>query len=252
MRHVHFDVTDSTNAQARSLAGEHPGETLLVTAAEQTAGRGRQGRAWLGPHGGAWMSVVWPLRKSPPAYIGASLAAAVAVLRALGEVVGQKADAFTVKWPNDILLGGKKIAGVLCEQCQGGAPTVGYLVIGIGVNVDFDPALLGNDLRQPATSLRAAQSAVPTVEDVIGAVSRRLVEVMAVFEDEGLAESILPELRSRLANVGTMQTVGAAGRTTTGRVLGIDAAGRLLLECEGGVVACESGELLADAAKTER
>ena len=78
MRRIHFEVTDSTNSQARLLAAAHPGERLLVTAAEQTAGRGRQGRQWISPRGGAWLTIAWPMRLAPAAYRAASLAAASA------------------------------------------------------------------------------------------------------------------------------------------------------------------------------
>jgi BirA family biotin operon repressor/biotin-[acetyl-CoA-carboxylase] ligase len=247
MRRVHFDVTDSTNSQARRLAEAHPGETLLVTAAEQSAGRGRQGRVWQSPRGGAWMSFVWPMRQAPSAYAAASLVAAVAVLRAVRDVAPECASGLQIKWPNDLLLGGRKVAGILCEHCSGGQSRTPALIVGVGVNVDFDPVELTESLRHPATSLRAVRGRAVDVEGVITAISRRINESMVVFESEGINDSMLAELRGRLAYVGTAQTCSAAGREIRGRVLGIDAVGRLLLESESGEVACSAGELLAGA-----
>jgi BirA family biotin operon repressor/biotin-[acetyl-CoA-carboxylase] ligase len=248
MRRVHFDVTDSTNLQARRLAEAHPGEALLVTAAEQSAGRGRQGRAWQSPRGGAWLSIVWPTRHEPSVYSAVSLVAAVAALRALRDVEPACASRLQIKWPNDVLVDGGKVAGILCENCPvGGSSRAPALIIGVGVNVDFDPAELGVELRHPATSLRAVGGRAVAVEEVIAAVSGRISEFMTVFELEGLNDSMLAELRGRLAYVGTVQTCSEAGRQMRGRVLGLDAAGRLLLKCESGEVACSAGELLVDA-----
>ena len=113
MRRVHLAVTDSTNSHARGLAAVHRGERILVSADEQTAGRGRQGRRWQSPRGGAWMSLAWPMCNPPGAYGTASLVAAVAVLRGLCEAAPACADFLEVKWPNDLLLKGRKVAGIL-------------------------------------------------------------------------------------------------------------------------------------------
>ena len=117
MRRIHFEVTESTNTEARRLAAEYPGECLLVTAATQSAGRGRHGRAWESPRGGAWLSVVWPTRQPPLAYAAVSLVAAIAVRRALLEVVDTHR--LQIKWPNDVLIDDRKVVGILCEQWPG-------------------------------------------------------------------------------------------------------------------------------------
>jgi BirA family transcriptional regulator, biotin operon repressor / biotin---[acetyl-CoA-carboxylase] ligase len=243
MHHIHFTATDSTNSQARRLAAEHPGERLLVTAAVQTAGRGRQGRVWESPRGGAWLSFVWPTRQPPRAYAAASLAAAAAVRRALAEAAPEVAPELRIKWPNDLLLSDRKVAGILCEQIPATPPASGLLIIGVGVNVEFDLALLPPDLRHPPTTLRAAAGRSIAVDAVANEVARRLAEAMTQFESEGLSPSLLAELTASLANVGTVRTWQSAGGDATGRVLGLDDAGRLLLEGPAGVTACETGEL---------
>ena len=167
--------------------------------------------------------------------------------RALLELVGHDAIDLVVKWPNDLLLADCKIAGILCEQCPGAAGAGdGVLIIGMGVNVDFDPALLGSDLRHPATTLRACLGRSFDVEEAIVAISRHLAHAMETFEREGLSKTLLAELRANLAYVGTLRTWNSPRGAVTGRVLGLDDAGRLLLECESGRVVCEAGEFLTE------
>lgn len=242
MRHIHFDVADSTNTQARRLAVERPGERLLVTAAVQSAGRGRQGRTWESPRGGAWLSLVWSTRQPPAAYAAASLAVAVAVRRALAEAAPEVADGLRIKWPNDLLLADRKVAGILCEQIPASSPASGFLIIGVGVNVDFDLALLPPDLRHPPTTLSVAAGRPIAVDAVVDAMARHLIGALTQFESEGLSASLRAELTSNLAYVGTIRTWQTAGGAVTGRVLGLDDRGRLLLESASGVIACESGE----------
>lgn len=242
MQRFHYDTIDSTNSEARVLAAEHPGDALLVTASEQSAGRGRQGRTWHSPRGGAWMSVAWPMSRPAPAYAATSLVAGAALRRAVRQVAGGAAD-LLIKWPNDLLAGGRKLAGILCEQCPGASGATGTLVIGIGVNVDFDGALFPPEVRRSATTLREAAGRAATVEEVIAATAREVAVAMQALEREGLSEELLAELRGALAYVGEVQVWGSPRGVVTGRVLGLDGVGRLLLETADGIIACESGEL---------
>ncbi len=246
-------------------------EPLLITAAEQTAGRGRRGRAWHSPRGGAWMSLAWPMSHEAAWYAGVSLAAALAVRQGVADIIEQisKAEppaasrqptALHIKWPNDLLIDDHKVAGILCElfavprrlavdspPAQEGSPTAGVLIVGVGVNVDFRLEQLGSthELRHPATTLAAALCRNVDVEQVITAVSSRLLQSLDVYERAGLTPSILQELRRHLAYVGTVQSWHAPRAVVTGQVLGLDDLGRLLMATDQGVVACEVGELVA-------
>lgn len=245
MRRVHFAVTDSTNSQARSLAAQHPGECILVTADEQTAGRGRQGRRWHSPRGGAWMSLAWPMRHAPAAYGTASLVAAVAVLRGVSDAAPECAARLQIKWPNDLLISGRKVAGILCEQTlAAGAGRAGTLLIGVGVNVDFDGALLASDLRHPAATLRQESTGPVAVEHVVDAVAAHLTQLLDEFEAEGFSEAIAQTIQRRLAYVGAVRSIELAGRVATGRIAGIDAHGRLMIQAADGETVYASGELL--------
>jgi BirA family biotin operon repressor/biotin-[acetyl-CoA-carboxylase] ligase len=243
MRRFHFDVTDSTNTQARRLGAEHPGEPLLVTAAEQSAGRGRNGRTWHSPMGGAWLSVAWPRRRPAAAYAAVGLVAAAAVRRALVDAAPEVAERLRIKWPNDLLLDDDKVAGILCEQSADGTGGPGVLIVGVGVNVDFDPATLPEGLRRPASTLSAALGRSVPVEPIVEAVALRLAEALTTFETDGLAPTMLAELRAHLADFGKRRTWDGPQGYISGVIRGIDDAGRLLLEGPHGPLACETGEL---------
>jgi BirA family biotin operon repressor/biotin-[acetyl-CoA-carboxylase] ligase len=261
MRRIHFELTDSTNTQARLLAAAHLGERLLVTAAGQTAGRGRQGRQWVSPRGGAWLTIAWPMRLAPAAYRAASLAAAVGVRRALVELLtrGMPAEAATfaprplIKWPNDVLIDDAKVVGILCEQSLSSASNGNVIYIGIGVNVAFDQTLLdepigGEKLRHRATTLSNAAGRAIDVDDVIKLVSAEAAAAMEQLEVCGFAgaaspgPSLLDELRESLAYVGTRRTWLSPRGEISGVIVGIDDDGRLLLD-GGDVTACDAGEL---------
>jgi BirA family transcriptional regulator, biotin operon repressor / biotin---[acetyl-CoA-carboxylase] ligase len=250
LRRIHYETIDSTNTEARRLAEGGLVEPLLVTATEQFAGRGRNGRSWHSPRGGAWLSLAWPVRKPPIAYSAISLAAAVGVLRGLQDIVTYAAD-IRIKWPNDLLVNDRKVVGILCEQLVS-AGSAQAIIIGVGVNVDFDPAALPSDLRHPATTLRAAFGKELTVDEVNRAVAERLVEVLEEYELYGLTMSVISEVRDRLAYVGSQRLWSTAAGTIEGRVAGIDDAGRLLLDTATGRIACETGEFAAAQEAADR
>jgi BirA family biotin operon repressor/biotin-[acetyl-CoA-carboxylase] ligase len=252
MIRFHYDSIDSTNCQARRLAEQRPGERLLVAADEQFAGRGRQGRFWRSPRGGAWMSLAWPMVNSPRQYAGASLVAAVAVRRAIISALGAAAAAIEIKWPNDLLICDRKVAGILCEQKLAGAAKPSVLIVGVGVNVDFDAAHLASThadgaLRHPATTLRSACGVVVPVSAVVDAVADHLEDEMERFEQDGLSRPLVDELRANLAYVGATRPWSTPNGVVTGRVIGLDDAGRLLLDIDGATVACEAGEFACES-----
>ncbi|QIB28073.1 biotin--[acetyl-CoA-carboxylase] ligase [Caloranaerobacter azorensis] len=148
---VHFNSIDSTNIKAKKLAAEGAKEGTVVIAEEQTMGRGRLGRGWVSPKGkGIWMSIILrpnidPIDASKVTQIGAA-----AVWSALSKV---GVDAY-VKWPNDIVLNGKKVCGILTEM-SAELNRINYLVIGIGVNVNINSQEFPNEINNIATSIKA-------------------------------------------------------------------------------------------------
>jgi len=215
--HLHLRTTSSTSDRARELAAAGAPHGTLVTAAEQRAGRGRQGRRWSGTPGRALlMSVVL---REPHALL--PLAAAVAVARACGP------DA-RVKWPNDVQLAGRKVAGILAE----GRPQEGWAVLGVGVNVAVRPTDLPDELHATATGLGLEPADLPAV------LARVLDEL-----DAALAlplEELLTAWRARDALRGRI--VGWSGGE--GVAAGVDGHGRLLVELtDGSRAALDAGEV---------
>jgi BirA family transcriptional regulator, biotin operon repressor / biotin---[acetyl-CoA-carboxylase] ligase len=214
---LHLRVADSTNDRARALAAAGAPHGTLVTAGEQSSGHGRQGRTWSAPPGRALlMSLV--LREYPRLL---PLAAALAV----ADVAGH---ATTIKWPNDVLLGERKLAGVLVE----GRPQAGWAVLGIGVNVAVRPEDLPPELRKRAASLELPPAAVePTLSALLSALERRLAEDDAVT---------VHDLRARDALHGLRIDWGRGH----GVAAGIDDEGRLLVDHEDGTrSALDAGEV---------
>jgi BirA family biotin operon repressor/biotin-[acetyl-CoA-carboxylase] ligase len=222
----HLRHTDSTNLRARELAIAGAPHGTLVTAAAQSAGRGRQGRGWRAPAGGSLlMSLV--LRDPPPRL---ALIAGVAVAAA-AETLDTERRAALVKWPNDVLLDGRKVAGILVE----GRPQQRWAVLGIGLNVAFAPSDLGPSLANRAASLGLV--AGDDVERARVEVLRELTRVLVQPDRE-----VLDRLRSRDALHGRPVS-WAAG---SGIGAGIDAAGRLRVDTERGMVALDAGEVHLD------
>jgi BirA family biotin operon repressor/biotin-[acetyl-CoA-carboxylase] ligase len=150
--HRHFRVTDSTNARARELVEAGAAGGTVVTAAEQTAGRGRQGRSWTAPPGKAllYSAILRPLDER---HLLLPLAVPLAVCEAAEELAPEVE--CMVKWPNDVWVDGRKLAGVLIEA----KPQDGWAVIGVGLNLSIAPSEFPPDLRETAVSLSTTSAA---------------------------------------------------------------------------------------------
>ena len=218
--HLHVRVLDSTNTRARELAAAGAPHGTLVTAGEQRAGRGRQGRTWSAPPGRALLSSL--VLRDPPRLL--PLLAGVAVAQ-----VAERAGVWAqVKWPNDVLVDGRKVAGILVE----GRPQERWAVLGIGVNValrliDFPP-----ELRDTAATLGLEPSAVP-------ATLAALLEVLEPWLERP-AEAVLDAVRERDALRGRRITWSAG----EGIADGIDGEGRLVVRADDGSrVTLDAGEV---------
>ena len=219
---AHHCLTDSTNRHARELAADGAPHGTLVTAAEQSAGRGRQGREWTAPTGSAvLMSLV--LREFDELL---PLAASVAVSEAC-EAAGVNC---SIKWPNDVWIDGRKVAGILVE----GRPQEGWAVLGIGLNVGTEAEQLPSELRETATSLRIATGLAPSTEGVLETILAALERRLG--DDRGQILAAWGErdaLRGRAVRWQEGQGVAA----------GVDRSGALLVDTDGGRVALEAGEV---------
>ena len=215
--HLHLRATSSTNDRARALAAAGAPHGTLVTAAEQSAGRGRQGRSWAAPAGSSLlMSLVL---RDPPDLL--PLAAGVAVAHVCG-------GGALIKWPNDVLLADRKVAGILAE----GRPQEGWAVLGIGMNVALDVADLPPELHATAATLGLTAADIPAVRDRL---LRELERTLALDDATLLA--------------AYREVDGLRGRPITwaggaGVAAGIDGSGRLVVDLDGGgQTALEAGEV---------
>lgn len=219
---LHQRLIDSTNERAKQLAGSGAPHGTLVTADEQSAGRGRQGRAWSAPPGSAVLASL-VLREFDELL---PLAASVAVAEAC-EAAGVNC---SIKWPNDVWIAGRKVAGILVE----GRPQEGWAVLGIGLNVTTTADQMPAELRDNATSLEIAAKRSPSREAMLEAL---LATLEARLADP--AEPVLAAWGDRDALHG--RPVRWDGGEGTGA--GVDRSGALLVDTDAGRVALDAGEV---------
>jgi BirA family biotin operon repressor/biotin-[acetyl-CoA-carboxylase] ligase len=214
--HLHHASIGSTNDRARELAAAGAPHGAIVTADEQTAGRGRRGRSWVTPPGQALLLSV--LLRDPPALL--THRAAIAVAESCGEPA-------QIKWPNDVLIGDRKVAGILCEQ----SPGENWAIAGIGVNVAVDLDALDPELRASAGTLGRKPSE-------IGAFREHLLERLAAALALSAAD-VTERWSARDSLVGHRVEWNGG----TGIAVGIDGEGRLLVDVGADEVALDSGEV---------
>lgn len=228
----YFPVLESTNLQAHACGEAGAAEGLVVIADRQEAGKGRMGRRWESPAGvNLYASVL--LRPDLPPWEAPQLTylSAVAVCRAIDEVTGLAAK---VKWPNDILVNERKVAGLLNEMSSE-TDRVNFIVLGIGVNLNMAPDQFPDDLRYPATSLAIASEQAISRLDFTRSLLRHLDALYAEWQAEGL-QPVLAAWRERSALTGREVKVDCQNRTIHGRVQGLGDDGALLVETADGTV----------------
>ncbi|HEX4111943.1 MAG TPA: biotin--[acetyl-CoA-carboxylase] ligase [Stellaceae bacterium] len=215
LRHV-ADI-DSTNDEAKRQAAAGASQGLTVWADRQTAGRGRQGRVWQSPPGNLYCSILLRPECAAAEAAQLSFAAALAVCDALAPWQPR------CKWPNDVLIGDKKIAGILLESEAAGAH-VAWLVIGIGINLAHHPA----ETETPATSL-AALGTTMAPGDMVPALCGHFLRWHELWRRQGLAPLRRGWL-DRAYGLGGEIRVRYAHTETRGRFVDLDASGALVLE----------------------
>ena len=232
-----FDVIDSTNEEAKRLAASGEAGPIWISAARQTAGRGRRGRVWDSPTGN--LAATLMLRPGRPAGECAQLSfvAAIAASAMLADFAN--AGDVRVKWPNDVLAGGKKIAGILLESASHGGEAPTWLAIGIGANLAVHPE--GTEF--PATSLKALGATVPTPDDALLHLAAHFAKWYEVWHGQGFA-AIRDAWLARAAGLGTRIRARLATQETQGVFEGIDDTGALMLrESAGHVRHIAAGEV---------
>nr|WP_226534977.1 biotin--[acetyl-CoA-carboxylase] ligase [Fictibacillus halophilus] len=223
---------NSTQEIAHSLAREGAVEGSIVIADEQTGGRGRLGRAWQSPSGtGIWMSLILrpeiPLQKAPQL----TLLIAVAASRAIEKVTGLEA---AIKWPNDLLIRGKKVAGILTEL-QAEADSIHSVIVGIGMNVNQEKKHFTEEISEIATSLAIEGGKTYKRAEIAGEVMQEIENLYRSYLDKGFAViKLLWEARAY--SLGKRITARSVTGSITGYAKGITDEGVLLLEDDNGEI----------------
>ena len=231
----HHTLIDSTNDEARRLAEQGCPSGTVVWADEQSAGRGRHGRAWHSPRGNLLASVV--LRPSVPAARAAELGfvSAVVMAECVAELIPHPAR-IGLKWPNDVQLDGAKVAGLLPEA-QSTGDALAWIVLGAGLNLAHAPV----DAPYPVTSLRKHGADV-TPEQALQSLLARLAHWLPRWESEGFAP-VRAAWLAHARGLGRELTVSIGARKEHGVFRGLDADGAMLLATDAGVRRITAGEV---------
>lgn len=234
-----YQSTSSTMDDAAEWAGAGAEEGAVVVAETQTASRGRMGRRWISDEGNLYFSVLF--RPEPDALPLLSPLAGVAVARSIRQVAGLYP---SIKWPNDVMIDGRKVAGILAESALSGS-VVNHAVVGIGVNVALEVSA-DPEIAATATSLNYASGSEIDRPELL----RRILQHMdALYLDLKRGRSPFAEWRRWLDTLGLRVTVTHHGATNTGLAEDIDEHGNLLLRTDAGeLLTLTAGDITLRAA----
>lgn len=226
-----FDEIDSTNNYIKKIAENGAGHGSLAIAECQTGGRGRRGRAWKSPKGtGIWMSYL--LRPAIPPYSASmlTLVAGLAVSRVLSEVTGIEAG---IKWPNDVVMNGHKVCGILTEM-SADPDIINYVVVGIGINVNTRE--FPEDIAEVATSLRIETGRQHNRSGIIAKICTDFENLYGKLCECGNMAALTEEYNKHLVNVDREVRISELQDSYSGIARGIDNEGRLLVELPDGSI----------------
>ena len=238
-RVIHYDTVGSTNDEARRLAREGAPEGTTVCALEQTAGRGRHGRLWRSPPGNLHASLI--VRPDCPAGKAAQLGFAAAL--AIGDALQAKLPAtvrLSYKWPNDVLLRGRKVAGILLESETTAGQDTAFVIVGIGVNLVSSP----RQVDFPATSLAQEGFDPGSPAASLEEITKQFRWWLQRWRLAGFAP-VRMAWRAQAASIGDLIRVRLQAATLHGRFLDIDDKGALLLETAVECRRISAGEILS-------
>lgn len=235
----YYETVDSTNTSAKRLAEEGAASGTLVVADCQQAGRGRRGRAWISSAGkNIFMSLILRPDILPASASMLTLVSALAIQEGIRKVTGFSA---SIKWPNDLIIHGKKICGILTEM-SAELEGIHYVVVGIGINVNIDT--FPKEVCEIATSLFLETGKKVRRSHLIAAIMEAFEEYYKEFASQGDLSGLLSVYNIHMANLGKEVRVLDPAGEYTGKALGINKKGELLVEMpEGEIKHVISGEV---------
>jgi biotin-[acetyl-CoA-carboxylase] ligase BirA-like protein len=223
----------STNDWAKKLASIGASEGTVVVAETQTVGHGRLGREWVSPRGGLWFSVILrPKKLEPVEAVKLVFVAGLAVTKVLHELYHLPVE---TKWPNDVLINGRKVCGTLAEMNTTGR-RINYVVMGIGVNANFDVENVFQDkLGKTATSLKRELARKVPMNELLKALLEKFEYFYELFSKEGFIP-ILDRWKRYARFLGGQVEVANAARKVSGLAYDVEIDGSLVLKSEDGTM----------------
>ena len=225
-RNIHYyQSIDSTNKKAKEIAFNEKEGTVLI-AEEQLEGKGRMGREWISPRGkGIWMSIILKPKVEPMEVSKITLLGAAAVHKALENMNVNSG----IKWPNDILIGDKKICGILTEMnCE--LNMINYVVMGIGINVNLDDNDIPEDLKDKATSIKIDQGEEIDRKKLVANILNEFEKLYIPFKDKGNAKEAIDICRKNSAIMGREVKIIQGEEVKIGKVIDLNEEGELMVE----------------------
>jgi len=238
--YFHFDTLESTNTKAKELAAKPGLDGAVVVSEEQTTGKGRLGRQWVSPkHRGIWMSLILKPDLEPSNVPRMVHIAAAAVLLALKEI-GIRA---SVKWPNDIILNGKKVCGILTEM-SGEINHIDYVIVGIGVNANLEAQDIPQDIIEKASSLLIETGSEVDRKSLSAKILNHFEDLYTDFLETGTIEASVKICRDNSILLGRDIRLIARNKERKARAVDISIDGELIVQFEDGrIEPISSGEV---------
>ena len=232
---LYYDVTDSTNLRIKQVGDEGAPHGTLAVADRQTAGRGRRGRTWESPAGSSiYMSILLRPEIAPNKASMLTLVMALSVAEGIRQCMSQaECPALQIKWPNDIIINGKKLAGILTEMSSQ-IDYINHVTVGAGINVNMPD--VPEEIAQTATSLRIECGHTVKRAPLIAAVMERLEENYEIFLKTQDLSGLIDRYSALLVNRDREVQILGAKETYRAHAIGIDRTGELIVRREDGTV----------------
>ena len=238
-RYVYMDTTESTNLEARRLAQQGAEEGTVVVTEEQAAGRGRLSRGWYSPFGkGLWFSLILRPDFPPVEAPKCTLMAAVALTKAFHKMGLTDAG---IKWPNDLLVNGRKLVGILTEM-NAEMDCINYIIIGMGINVNIDKEEMPEEIQNIATSLSQITGKKISRLKLLNKILYYLEHLYIICQEEGFAP-ILDEWRKYSITLNQHIRVIGTNEVLEGIAVDIDDDGALLVNIDGQIKRVLAGDV---------